>query len=322
MRGSPAPFFFGGRADQSRSPALRRRLGPQARHLRGRVSFVFLGAIAMKLLVLALAFIAAAVVAAPGPARHESSTQVWSEPVVRAASLGRPHAAADIVWMKTVQLIGDAREERRGYPSLDEWVDLASRLDPRFDLPYFFGVVLLVTDDERAPRVDEILARGEAALPDVFSLPMFRGFLAYFGRLDPRAAAAHFRRAAALPGSPAYLVRFAARLEREEDTCSALLRDLREVSRATGGTQGKALDDSREKVLIHCLETRIERAANAWRVRNAQRVPTLEDLVKDGAIDPQLPAPPGLCWSLDPSQNASLAPCPSPPQPPAPATSP
>lgn len=285
----------------------------------------------MKLVVLAFAFILAAIVAAPGPGRQESTTLAWSEPVVRAASLGRPHAAADIVWMKTVQLIGDAREEQRGYPSLDEWVDLTSRLDPRFDLPYFFGVVLLITDDERAPRVDEILARGEAAMPDVFSFPMFRGFLAYFGRLDARAAAVHFRRAAALPGGPAYLAPFAERLEREDDTCGAVLRDLRQVSQATGGTQGKALDASREKVLLHCLETRIEQAANAWRVRNAQRVPTLEDLVNDGAIDPQLPAPPGLCWSLDPSQNASLAPCPtSPPLPPttttttapAPATSP
>lgn len=265
----------------------------------------------MKLAVATLAAAATAIAVAPSPRSGSTSLAPWPEPVVRAAALGRTYAGADIAWMKTVQLIGDVNQERRGYPSLDEWVDLTTRLDPRFDLPYFFGAVLLVTDDARAPHVDALLARGEEAMPEFFSLAMFRGFLAYFGRLDAKTAAEHYRRAAAKPQAPGWLKLFADRIEREEDSCDGVMRRLAQVSDEASGAQGRALASSQGKVLVHCLKTRLERAAAAWRVRRGGGVPTVADVARDGLIEDPVPAPPGMCWSLDEDQKASLAPCPA-----------
>jgi hypothetical protein len=261
-------------------------------------------------IAVALAALVLAVWLAPLDRARPSAPTAWPEPIVRAAALGRTYAAADVAWLQTVQIVGSGAAEQGGFQGLDDWVDLATTLDPRFDLPYYFGAILLVTDEARADRVDALLARGEAAMPDQFQLPMYRGFLSYFGRLDLQGAAEHYQRAAKKPGAPAYLARFAARLATEEETCGSVMRDLREVSDAAGGDQRQALQTSSGKVLLNCIQTRIERVANAWRVKH-ERKPTLEDLVSQGLLDAEELAirPPGLCWALDDLQKASLVPC-------------
>lgn len=265
----------------------------------------------MRAVIIALLGACLATGLAPPVGSEESSSTPWTEGIVRVAGLGRTRATADIVWMRMVQLIGSPRMEQAGYPDLDGWLDLTSRLDPTFLVPYFFGAILLVTDDARAARVDGILARGEAAAPDVFSLPMYRGFLAYFGRLDRAAAAAHYGRAANKPNAPPYLGPFSERLRRDEGTCANAQRDLQEVASSSDANLGSFLANARGKLLIHCLKARIETAATSWRVKNDNRAPTMEDLFASGLLERPQPAPAGSCWQLDEAQKASLVPCPA-----------
>ena len=55
--------------------------------------------------------------------------------VYSVAALGRTAAAADAVWLRAIQLIGQERYEKAHYPALEDWVSTILELDPRFQTP-------------------------------------------------------------------------------------------------------------------------------------------------------------------------------------------
>jgi hypothetical protein len=261
--------------------------------------------------VVALVVLAGAAIGlAPRPKETQADAPAWPEPVVRVASLGRTYAGADVAWLRTVQVIGSDKQARAGYPTLDTWVDVVTALDPAFVEPYFFGAILLVTDDTRADHVDALLARAEQAMPDTFTLPFYRGFIANFGKMDPVVAAGHMERAASKPDAPRFVKSMASRLRTDTNTCGSLMQDLQQISEGSHAAQRQALQGERRALFQHCLEVHIERVANAWRVKNG-KIPTIDDLVAEGLLDPakDLSAPPGMCWRLSVMSAASLEPC-------------
>jgi hypothetical protein len=153
----------------------------------------------MPLLLAALMLAAVAYATAPdNRASDDLDPTPWPPAAVRVAALGRSSAAADVAWLKTVQLLGSDAQAAAGYPELEKWIDLITTLDPRFEEPYFFGATLLVTDPERAPQIDALLERGEQVFPGLFHFAMLRGFLAQFGLLDATKASEHYRRASTM----------------------------------------------------------------------------------------------------------------------------
>jgi hypothetical protein len=261
-------------------------------------------------LIAVAAGVVAVVVAPPTPALSMANDP-WPQAAVRAASLGRTDAAADIAWVKTVQLMGSDRFAADGYPHLEGWVDLVTALEPRFDIAYFFGAILLVTDEKRAAAVDDLLARGEAALPDSFDMPMARGFVAYFGRQDPGAAADHYARAAKLPRAPKYLMQFAEHLRQQSADCRAMQNDLHAL--ASQGTKdvAQAMAAERFAILHECVSSLIKRVDGNYKLAHGGKGLTVQQYVEQGLIDRELIAvtqTPELCWSLD-SSKPSLRPC-------------
>ena len=96
----------------------------------------------MRLLMLAFALAVTAAASAPRLREAPTDERAWPVTAVRTASLGRPLAAAELAWLKTIQLIGSADYERRGFPTLDDWLDVITSLDPSFDDPYLLGATL------------------------------------------------------------------------------------------------------------------------------------------------------------------------------------
>ena len=240
---------------------------------------------------------------------YEDTVGPPPEAMARGAALGRSYAAADVAWLRTVQLIGDPVAERLRWPSLEEWVDLTTRLDPTFVAPYFFGAAMLVGDTERARNVDQILRRGQEAMPVSFSFPMMRGFIAYFALLDPAAAATHYREAAGLPGAPRYLEAFASRLETQVHTCGQMLKDLNALAAEEGVDRRRAMLAEREPILVACVEGQLKNAAGAY--RNAHgRNGSLAELREAGLVTGELFAPKGRCWVVNGGRPA-LVPCPA-----------
>lgn len=264
----------------------------------------------MPFLLIALLLAALALLAAPAPrADSEIDPSPWPMPIVRVASLGRPYAAADVSWLKAVQLLGSDSYAAANHPQLETWIDLITRLDPTFEEPYFFGAVLLVTDRERAPDIDRSLARGEAAFPDRFAFPMMRGFLAQFGLIDAQAAAEHYRRAAAKPNAPAYVRVHAEKLAKEGASCGSIMSDLKDLTAGASAAQAKTIAEQRFDILEHCLARLIERTAVSLRLGGktaSGAFATFADV--ESELGAPVPRPPDRCWQLE-ADKASLRPC-------------
>ena len=219
----------------------------------------------------------------------------WPENGLRLAALGRSYAAADVAWLRTIQLIGSSDLERQKFPQLEGWVDLVSRFDPRFETPYVFGAVLLATYTDRMKKVDQILARGEQHLADNFLLPMMRGFLAYVGLQDSAVASGHYQRAASKPNAPPYVAMLARRLEGNAASCEMLAGILRDMQAQSQGERAGLLSAEQKHLLVDCWSRRIEAAATRFRLDQG-RDGKLEELIAEGLPPP--PTPPGQCWNL------------------------
>lgn len=250
--------------------------------------------------------LAAAAWLAPAALEARSRDVPPPEAVVRACSLGRTYAGADIAWLRTVQLLGDEALERQRWPHLEHWVDLTTALDPTFETPYYFGSVLLVGDAARAQVADRLLQRGQAALPDRYSLPALRGYIAYFSRLDPVTAAVHYRAAALLPGAPHFFETFANRLERQGHTCAEMLRNLNALAAVESAEKRQALLAGRETIVLGCVGGQLKNAASAFRLRTGSDG-SLDELRRAGLVTEEPFAPPGRCWEISEGRPALVA---------------
>ena len=257
-------------------------------------------------LLIGLLLLAAATLIRPAAAPPTQSAQPWPPSVVKAVALGRQWAGADVAWLQVVQLVGSPRSHAAGYPFLDEWVNTVTQLDPGFEIAYFFGAVLLVTDRARGAHMDSILARGEAAIPDSHELPLLRAFIAHFGTLAMEDAAAHYERASQKPTAPAYIKGLAQRLRESGMRCEELLAQLKTVGSGTSSARLDLLRGEQGTILENCVRTRIESAAASYRIETGKSA-TIEELVAAGRIAEPL-HPPGRCWKLD-GASADLVPC-------------
>lgn len=119
---------------------------------------------------------------------------------------------ADAYYLNMVQYYGEHVNGDGRLDSLPQMVDLVTRLSPHFTRAYLFGSFGLM-DAGRSDVSYKILRRGFAANPGNWRFPSYLGFFAYAfasNKDKDRLAADWYSKAAAIPGSPAYLQRLAA----------------------------------------------------------------------------------------------------------------
>ena len=121
---------------------------------------------------------------------------------------------ADAYYLNMVQYYGEHVKSDGRLDSLPAMVRLVTGLSPRFRRAYLFGAFALI--DAGQPGVSyEILKKGFRANPDDWRFPSYLGFFVYgfaSNKDKARIAADWYSKAAAIPGSPAYLKRLAAAL--------------------------------------------------------------------------------------------------------------
>jgi len=124
---------------------------------------------------------------------------------------------ADIYWIRAVQHFGGSRlstDSNRQFDLLYPLLDLATSLDPRFDVAYYFGSIFLAEPPPGGPgRPDlaiALLEKGLRAQPDKWEFVQSIGFVHYWWLEDYEQAAAWFRRAAAFPNAPFWMAPLAA----------------------------------------------------------------------------------------------------------------
>ena len=120
---------------------------------------------------------------------------------------------ADAYYLKMIQYYGEHVKSSR-LESMPAMADLVTSLSPHFLRPYTFGAFALV-DAGRPDLSVKLLERGFRENPTEWGFPAYLGYFAYqYGpgtkQENDLAAAAWYRKGAAVHGSPRYLLRLAA----------------------------------------------------------------------------------------------------------------
>jgi tetratricopeptide (TPR) repeat protein len=144
--------------------------------------------------------------------------------------LGFDALAADVYWIRAIQYYGGTRlrpdQREKNYELLYPLLDLTTSLDPYFNIAYRFGAIFLAEPQPGgAGRPDQAIAllrKGIAAQPNRWEYFHDIAFTHYWSLGDYQAAAEWFRRAAAIPKSPEWLLPIAASMLAEgKDRASA-----------------------------------------------------------------------------------------------------
>jgi len=137
---------------------------------------------------------------------------VRSPQVLRRATLSFQAVLADIYWIRAVQHYGGTKLStgpNKQYDILYPLLDLATSLDPYFDVVYKFGSVFLAEPyPAGAGRPDQAIAllqKGLRTQPDKWELAQGVGFVYYWWLADYQNAAMWFNRGADMHGAPDWL---------------------------------------------------------------------------------------------------------------------
>jgi len=150
------------------------------------------------------------VVAAPSSVRQSPET-------MKRFALSYAGLAADIYWIRAIQYFGGERrstDPNKNYGLLYPLLNIATSLDPRFNIAYRFGAIFLSEAPPRGPgRPDQAIAllqKGIAVMPDKWEYYQDLGYVHYWSRQDYNAAAEWFRKGSEVPGAPWFLKPLAA----------------------------------------------------------------------------------------------------------------
>jgi hypothetical protein len=137
---------------------------------------------------------------------------VRSGPALRRVVLGFDALAADVYWIRAIQHYGGDRlagSGKRKYELLFPLLDIATSLDPYFNIAYRFGAIFLSEGYPGGPgRPDHAIAllkKGISAQPTKWQYYHDIAFVYYWQLHDMEAAARWFRLAAAQPNAPNWL---------------------------------------------------------------------------------------------------------------------
>jgi hypothetical protein len=200
-------------------------------------------------------------------------------------SFGFRNFLADMAWLGAVQAAAPVRMSGDDYDRLAVLIRTVNNFDPRFDVPYLLGGMILGESPARAGDALAILERGAATHPSEWRMPFYMGYIHYFTLEDPVSGGEALRRAARIPGSPPYLALLASRMLAEGRRIDTASDFLAEMVRHEGdparreALTGRLLDLRTEGDL-----QRIEEAVKTYRDANGFPPARLQDLVAAGFL--------------------------------------
>lgn len=218
---------------------------------------------------------------------------------LRWLSLGHPTLAANALWLRTVQYVGDSRGDERGWDKLRALLEVVTELDPRHGYAYQAGANTLTSagliEDSNA-----ILEKGMRNVPDRYILPFHRAVNAFMYDGDHALAGRLFERAARTPGAPAHLREYVLAQYVKGDAAEAAISFLRQLESAAEDEESRrAVRKLLQRAVLERDASVLEHAAERFRERYGFRPVAPEQLVHEGLV-PAIPADPhGGSYYLD-----------------------
>jgi len=147
--------------------------------------------------------------------------------------LGYQQLAADLIWLRVIQVNGDKIVSEKGYDWIYHALDVVTTLDPKFAYAYQFGGVNLGAVGKKFEKSNALLMKGLRETPDVWQIPFYLGFNYFFYLNDFQTAADYMAKASLLPGHPAYLPQLTSRLYAQAGRKEAAVQFLEQMIQQT-----------------------------------------------------------------------------------------
>jgi tetratricopeptide (TPR) repeat protein len=227
-----------------------------------------------------------------------------SQNAMRLLSLGQPQIAADVLWLQTIQYFGSGNPYGN-YPSLGPILTSITSLDPKFEEPYEFGMVVLPF----MGQADTAIALGTKAdveLPGNGLLDFYHAsnFLLY--KKDYANAAKFYQKASKEPGAPGAAVTLAGTAlddlrNSTNDRLIAIQYWQTVEDNATSDAAREQADNYKKNMEI---VYQLELAAQQYKSAHGSYPATLNDLVTAGIITQVPTSPIGRLYTLDPRDGS------------------
>ena len=204
---------------------------------------------------------------------------------LKVAVLGYREMAADLFWLKAVQLLGEREQTPGGYKSAYYGVDVLTDLDPVFVHAYeYTGVILGIWADMPEESI-AILKKGMERNPNVWKLPFLLGYEHYYELHQPELGAKYLRMASELPGVPDYLPSLAARMSAEAGDPVAALDLLQRLYLTSQDERLREVLGIRMNELVVERDIRfLQEAVERYKKRYGKPPASLNELVVGGII--------------------------------------
>ena len=255
----------------------------------------------------------------------EQVLYLQSPEVARRLALSYDLLAADVYWIRALQVFGSARkttEQDRNYTLLYPMLDMATGLDPYYNIAYRFGAIFLSESKPRGPgRPDlavKLLLKGIEAQPTKWQYMQDIGFVHFWAMHDYKGAAAWFEKGSRLPGAAWFLKPLAAVTLAQGGHRSAS-RTLFQALAESGESDWIRKDAARRLRQLDAMDTldALRGVLGRYRERGGTMPVTWETLVHAGFLRAVPVDPDGHVYSLGPysgdvalGEGSTLAPLP------------
>jgi hypothetical protein len=186
------------------------------------------------------------------------------------------------------------------YDRLYVLLNVGADLDPKFEMPYLLGGLVLGESPQHGRKALRVFERGKVTHPADWRFPFYMGFTHYFSLGDAVAGGGEMAEAARLPGSPAYLPGLASRMlaeAREPEAALALLEAI--VAQETDPARRAVLERRIREVAVERDLLALERAVERYREKMGVAPGDLSALVREGILTAIPPEPHGGSYVID-----------------------
>jgi tetratricopeptide (TPR) repeat protein len=219
-------------------------------------------------------------------------------------AFGFRNVLADVAWLEAVQVAGNLKMARADYDRLYELLNVEANFDPKFDIPYLFGGLVLGESADHAKKALEVFERGKGEYPADWRFPFYVGYTAYFSLGETETAGKTMAEAARLLGSPAYLPGLASRMLSEGRNPEAALALLETIVRQENDPARRAVLERRiREVTVERDLQALERAVESYREKMGSDPRALSDLVRAGILSGIPEEPNGGRYLMEPGGN-------------------
>jgi len=215
-------------------------------------------------------------------------------------AFGFRNVLADAVWLQAVQVAGKRKLTPTEYDRLYALLNVGADLDPKFEMPYFLGGLVLGESPLHGREALRVFERGKVTHPADWRFPFYIGFTHYFSLGDALAGGGAMAEAARLPGSPAYLPGLASRMLTEAREPEAALVLLETITRQEDDPLRRSVLERRiREVAVERDLLALERAVERYREKMGFAPGDLSALVREGILEGIPPEPNGGRYVID-----------------------